>query len=219
MTTLNIVKNAANLGGSAARSDAEKAAKAEAQVATFKGGAEDIKAGATPDALAAGFVEGFVAGAKKAGKAVNPDTLKSRKANYKTFGEAMAKTYGNRAGYDMLDSMIAFTVKPNATTPAKVPGSLRDAVFRGTAWLVTQTGPVSDDDLIVAMKKPGPKLSGLLAAVAKAMGEYYTGLEENDEMENVPAPVIAAMKTLGQYALTEPHTERKPGKGVNWAAI
>jgi hypothetical protein len=216
---LNITKNAANLGGSAARSDAEKAAKAEAQIATFKGGAEDIKGGASPDALATGFVDGFIAGAKKAGKAVNPDTLKSRKTNYKTFGEAMAKTYGNRAGYDMLDGMIAFTVKPNATTPAKVPGSVRDAIFRGTAWLVTQNGPVADDDLVAAMKKPGPSLAALLETAGKAVGEYYLALVAADEEESLPTKTLEGMKAFGLWAEQKPHTERKAGKGVNWSSI
>lgn len=216
---LNITKNAANLGGSAARSDAEKAAKAQAQIDTFKGGAEDIKGGVSPDALASGFVEGFVAGAKKAGKAVNPDTLKSRKTNYKTFGEAMAKTYGNRAGYELIDAMIGFTVKPDAKTPAKVPGSLRDAIFRGTAWLVAQTGPIADDDLIDAMRKPGPSLAALLDAASKAMGEYYLAVEAADEMENLPSTALEGMRAFGRWADQKPHTERKAGKGVNWSAI
>lgn len=216
---LNIIKNAAVLGGSAARSDAEKATKAQAQIDVFKGAAEDAKAGATPEAIAKGFVEGFVAGAKKAGKAINVDTVDSRSANYKTFAAAMAKKFGSQHGYDLLDDMLKATTKPNATTPAKVPGSVRDSMFRGTAWMLKQDGAIDSDDLIAAMKKPPITLAQALKALGTAAANYYTEMESADELDGCPAPVIAALKQIGQYAMTEPHTPRKPGKGVNWAAI
>lgn len=220
MTTLNIVKAAQAVGNSIAKSEAEKQVAAQANAEVFVAIANDVKAGAAPDAIATGYVTGYVDGAKKAGKPVNLDTLKSRKANIKTVAEAAGKTYGNRAGYDLIvTTMMAATAKPDAKTAAKVPGSLRDAMFRGTAWLVKQAGPVNDDDLVDAMRKPEASLAQKAAAYAKAMGDYYHALVAADELDNCPAAMLTAMKTSGQYLATEPHTERKPGKGVNWAAI
>jgi hypothetical protein len=214
---LNIIKAAKAEGKNEGAGVAASKAKSDRQIETFRAIAADAKAGATPDAIASAYVEGFASGRKESGLPINPDTLKSRRSNIATLATVAAKTYGNRAGYDLIETMIGFTVAPNDKTPARVGGSVRDAIFRGAAWLKEQNASVSDDDVAASMGKPVAGLDKLLANVENANSAFWNGAVACDV--ELPQAVVTALKTIGNYAQTKPFTTRKAGKGVNWNEI